>query len=161
MAVHDSKQVQQWEAQGHAPLQPNELHGRVRIAYFQFQADRDIAAAAIAQNDSVRLCQLPAGARLIDGWYKFGAFGGSVTLDLGLFAADGSGYLDVAGTVADDPDAIATNVSIATAGAAALFEELAYRGYETEKEVELRGLFEGANPADNVELSGYILYVVD
>lgn len=162
MATHDSKQIKQWEAQGHAPLKPNELGGRKRIAYFSFKADRDAASAVVAQNDSVNLCNIPAGARLIGGKVRSGAFGASVTLDLGLKGADGSGYLDVAATsVADDPDAVATNVDISSAVVFELFEEPAYRYYETEKELILTCLFEGANPADNVELAGHIEYVVD
>lgn len=161
MATHDSKQIKQWEAEGHAPLKPNELHGRKRIAFGQFQADRDAAAAVIAQNDSVRFVTIPKGARLVGGLVKHGAFGSSVTLDIGLKAADGSGYLDAAGTVADDPDAIATNLDIAAAGTKTVFEETPYLFYETEKELEVTFLFEGANPADNVEISGYIDYVVD
>lgn len=161
MARHDSKQIKQWEAQGHSPLKTNELHGRVRIAYFQFRADRDAAALVVAQNDDVRLCQLPAGARLIGGEFKHGAFGASVTLDIGLRALDGSGYLDKLNTVADDPDALATNLDIAAAGFKDVFEETPYILYETEKELEVYALFEGANPADNIELAGYVFYVVD
>jgi hypothetical protein len=161
MARHLSKQIKQWEATGHAPLAPNELHGRQRIAFFQFQADRDADGLVIAQNDDVRLCQLPAGARIIGGSIKHGAFGASTTLDIGLRGLDGSGYINAAGTVADDPDALATNLDVATAGVKDLLEEPAYYGYVTEKEVEIYALFEGANPADNVELSGHVEYVVD
>lgn len=165
MAQFDSKQIKQWEAQGHAPIKANELHGRVRIAYFQFQADRDATGGVVAQNDTVRLAQLPEGARLIGGTIKHGAFGASVTLDLGLRGLDNSGFITKAitggGAVADDPDAIATDLDVAAAGQKALFEEAAYLFYETDKEVELYCTFEGANPADNVELSGVIHYVVD
>lgn len=161
MARHDSKQIKQWEAEGHAPLKTNELHGRVRMAYFQFLASRDAVGAVVAQNDDVRLCQLPAGARLLGGQFKHGAFGATVTLDIGLRALDGSGYLDKALTVADDPDALATNLDIAAAGFKDVFEETTYLFYETEKELEVYALFEGANPSDAVELSGYVQYVVD
>lgn len=166
MATLRSKQTQQWEVMGNAPLKTNELHGRVRVAYFQFQADRDgvvDGVAVVAQNDMIRLCQIPAGARLLGGKVKNGAFGASCTLDIGLAALDGSGYIDTALTVADDPDAIATLVAIATASAPAfdIIEEPAYFGYETQKELDLTCTFKGANPADNIELSGYITYVVD
>lgn len=161
MARHDSKQIKQWEAQGHAPLKTNELHGRVRMAYFQFQADRDATALVVAQNDDVRLCQIPAGARLLGGEFKHGAFGASVTLDIGLRALDNSGYLNNALTVADDPDALATELDVAAAGFKNVFELTPYLFYETEKELEVYALFEGANPADGVELSGYVMYVVD
>ena len=156
-----SKQIIQWEAQGHAPIKSNELHGRVRIAYFQFKGTRDAAALVLAENDVVRLCQLPAGARLIGGTIKFGAFGASVVLDLGLRALDDSGFIDADGSVADDPDAIATNVDVSAAGTASLFEETAYLFYETEKEIELYCTFQGANPSDSAELFGTVLYVVD
>lgn len=160
MATHDSKQTKQWEAVGHGPLKANESRGRVRTSYFQFKASRDAVAAVIAQNDSVRLCHIPAGARLLFGEVVHGAFGALTTLDLGLRGADLSGYLSEDGsTLADDPDGIATNLDVAAAGKKDMFEETGFIGYETEKEVELMALFEGANPADDVELSGYIAYV--
>lgn len=161
MATHKSKQTKQWEALGHGPLKPNELHGRVRIAYFQFKADRDSDTLTVDQNDTIRLCQLPAGARLIGGTVKTGALGALVTADFGLAAYDGSGKLDKALLVADDPDAIATNVDVSAAITFNLFEESAYLFYETEKELDLTLLLEGADPADNVEISGTVLYVVD
>lgn len=163
MAQFDSKQIKQWEALGHGPLMPNELHGRVRIAYFQFQADRDAVGGVIAQNDTVRLAQLPAQARLIRGKFKHGAFGTSVTLDLGLRGLDNSGFYNLAGTLADDPDYLAASVAIATASTTPveLFKDPAGLFYLTDKEVELYATFKGANPADNVEISGVILYVVD
>lgn len=162
MATHDSKQIQQWEAVGHAPLKPNELYGRVRIAYGQFQADRDVSGGAAAQNDNVRMVTIPKGARLVGGTVKHGAFGASVTLDIGLRGADLSGYLSADGsTTADDPDGVATNVDISAAGSFDLFEELGFLYFETEKETELMFLFEGANPADNVQAEVSVLYVVD
>jgi len=161
MARHNSKQVAQWEAVGQGPLKPNELHGRKRIAYFQFQGNRDGISLVVAQNDDVRLCQIPAGARITGGKIKFGAFGASTTLDIGLRGLDNSGYIDNALTVADDPDALATNLDVSAAGVADMFEESAYFCYETEKELEVYALFEGANPSDSVELIGFIEYVVD
>ena len=162
MAQHSSKQTQQWEAVGHAPLKPNELGGRVRIAHFEFKANRDGISAVVAQNDTVRLCSIPAGARLIGGKFKAEAFGASTTLDFGLRDPKGSGYIDLAGTVADDPDAIATLLTTPAAGGTAdLFDEVAYLFYETEKELELYCTFAGANPADDNVLAGHILFVVD
>jgi hypothetical protein len=163
MARHDSKQIKQWEAQGHSPLKTNELHGRVRMAFFQFMASRDSVTATIAQNDDVRLCQIPAGARIIGGEFKHGAFGSSVVLDIGLRALDGSGYLDKLLTVADDPAALATDYDIAAIATATkqLLEDMPYFGYETEKELEVYATFQGANPADDKEIVGFVLYVVD
>jgi len=161
MATHKSKQHQQWSAQGHAPLKPNEHYGRVRFSFFQFHAIRDAEGAVVAQNDDVELLTIPAGARLIAGEVKSGSFGASVTLDIGLKGYDGTGFLDVNGLVPDDPDAIATNVDISSAVDFSLFEENAFWLYETEKELILTALFEGANPADNIELAGYVEYVVD
>src|SRR5688572_17387764 len=94
MARHLSKQTQQWEGQGHAPLAVKELHGRMRIAYFQFQASRDVPGTGlVAQGDDVRLIQIPAQARLVGGWIKHGAFGASVTLDIGLRGFDETGTI--------------------------------------------------------------------
>jgi hypothetical protein len=134
----------------------------VRCHYFQFQASRDAAAGVVAQNDVIHLCHLPAGARLLGGKLKFGVFGASVTADVGLAGADGSGYITVAATTADDPDAIATLLTTPAAGGMVdMFEEPAYLFYETEKELELTITLGGANPADNVELSGFIMWVLD
>lgn len=161
MATHKSLQLLKVASPDHDPLDANEHRGKVRVSHFQFQADRDATGAAAAQNDDVELCRIPAHARLLDGFVKHAAFGTSVVLDVGLKALNGDGYLDEADTVADDPDAIATDVNIAAAGSFSLFEETAYRMYVTEKELVLTCKFEGANPADNVELEGYISYSVE
>lgn len=163
MARHDSQQIKQWEAMGHAPLKANELHGRVRIAVFAFLASRDAGAGVVAQNDDVRLCQLPSGARILSGELTHGAFGAGTVLDIGLRALDNSGFINKLNTVADISDCLATDLDVSAAATTTkrAFEDMPFFLYETEKEVEVYATFQGANPADNVELKGYILYVVD
>lgn len=161
MATHKSYQLNKVESQDHDPLKPSHHRGKMRVSLWNFQADRDVSGGAAAQNDDVELCRIPKHAVLLGGWFKHGAFGAGTVLDVGLKALDGSGYLDAALSVADDPDALATDLDIAAAGSKTLFELTAYNFYETEKELVLTCKFEGANPADNVELYGYIEYAVE
>jgi len=90
------------------------------------------------------------GARILHGRCYFGDFGTSVTLDIGLFGTDGSGYISADNTTnADDEDWLGAAIDVATAAGAADFANTAalHMGYVTEKEVYLRAKFEGATPS--------------
>ena len=52
--------------------------GRVRIKFFSW------TTSSPAQNDTVNLCVLPAGAILLSGFVQFEAMGTSATLDIGI-----------------------------------------------------------------------------
>jgi hypothetical protein len=67
------------------------------------------AAGNALQNGTNDLIVIPAGTRIIDwAWHlKTKSSEASGTIDAGLVAVDGSGYLDLANSVADDPDFLA------------------------------------------------------
>jgi hypothetical protein len=83
---------------------------------------------------------------------------GSSTLDLGLRAQDGSGFLDVAGTVADDDDFFASAISVASAGYQTFQSQLGFY-YKTEKPVYLTAKLSGDVWAAGEDLKVSILGV--
>lgn len=74
-------------ANTYAPLKPNELHGRVRVAFFQ-----ETCVGSEAIGDIIRLTKLPAGSRVVD--FKFCCEDiGAATATLGIGDADDSDRL--------------------------------------------------------------------
>jgi hypothetical protein len=67
------------------------------------------ASGNAAENGTNDLIVIPAGTRIIDwAWHlKTKSSVSSGTIDAGFVAVDGSGYLDVANSVADDADFLA------------------------------------------------------
>lgn len=117
MATFKSQQLLQTEeAQGHNPLSPSE-HGQIRALNFEFNTTDDLNGGTLADNDTVNLVRIPAGYRIIEGVYGFEAMGANVTADIGLIAADGSGYLSADGTTtADDIDWLVDGDDVSSAG---------------------------------------------
>jgi len=125
-------------------LDPTELRGRVRIAYFKRSTS---AALPVASGDTIKLTQLPSGARVIGGNVAFGAMGASATAKIGTAADDdrysgsvdvsAAGHSELAGTIAKNTcDALTADTDIIlTAG--------------------------GANYAADKAVVGYLLYVID
>ena len=151
----------QVRAEGHAPIKPNELHGRQRIARFTLNTNTH-GASGIADGSNVFVAKLPKGARILIGKLKFEAMGGTAALDVGLAAADGSGFIDAAGTVADDDDLFGAAIDVSGAGEAVFADTIAQNyGYELEKECYLVLTAETDNWADDKDLIGHIEYVVD
>lgn len=123
---------------------PDILGGRVRVAWFESKDSYDAASG-----DRVRLAKLPDGARVLGGRVDFGAFGTSVTLDIGddddddryISAHDVSsaGQTDFANTVA-----LGMGHKVSGSGQTTVWAKL-----------------EGADPAADKQLDGYIYYVQD
>jgi hypothetical protein len=142
----------------YAPLKPNELGGRVRVAYFYYKP-----TAAVAADKVIRLTRLPAGARILGGEVKSNAFVATADLNVGLIGADGNGYTDKAGTVDDDNNLFAALLDVATAGAYE-FGNTTALGYGTviDKECDLIGELKTAGMDGSADiLQGHVLYVVD
>ena len=120
----------------------NEWGGRLRVAYFSVAA-----ITGLAQNDLVNLTKVPAKARVIGGRIDHGAYGASVTLDIGI-SGDSDKYLSA--------------LDISSAGQSDIANTLALnQGVATTVEETIQALFEAANPSDVVVMSGYLLYVID
>lgn len=152
-----SAQGTKLEATNFDPLKANELSGRVRCAFFNYVAD-----GAQAADQVLGFTKLPVGARYLGGKvYSDGAVA-TADLDVGLIAADGSGFIDKAGTVADDIDLLGDAIDIATAGVYDLLDtEPAALGYLLEKECWVAGKLLTAGLADGDVLTGVIFYVTD
>jgi len=70
MAVHQSTQMQ---ATALAPNDVNEAGGRLRVAVFEFTTP----TGGVGVGDTVQLCKVPKGARIIGGHVDFGAMSSS------------------------------------------------------------------------------------
>ena len=161
MATFKSEQVTKLDAIPAEPINVDELHGKIRIARFDYTQVAEGAVATIIQ-----LVKLPAGRiRLLgreSNMYR-SALGTSVTLDVGWAA-----YTNFSGTtVAADPDGLDDGVDVAAAGVArlgsvaAVLAEGEAKVFESQEGVTITGTIGGeVIPADGV-INGYIAYVLD
>lgn len=120
------------------PLNANLDGGKIRRKYATLPA-----TVGLAQNDLVNLFVLPKGAIPIAYVARYGAFGASVTLDIGYSGAEA--------TFKSALDVSAAGVTMAaTLGNVALTADTI-----------VQAKFEGANPADDKVLEVELWYVVD
>lgn len=116
--------------------------GKLRVKAFDWTGDA-------AQNDTVQLCTLPKGARIVEGYLDFTDFGTSITLDIG----DGT---------TDNKYLAALDVATA-AGNSAFAHTWALYGMAREAlsaNITLTATIEGGNPA-SATLRGWISYLVE
>lgn len=124
-------------------LDPTDKSGKVRIARFSFASAFDAA-----QNDTVTLCRIPAGARIKEGYLRHSALGTNVTMDIGTAA-----------TV----DKYADGLDVAAAGVKAFANTEALSGQLVAKLTAVETIIAkllSANP-DAGTVSGWVEYVVD
>jgi hypothetical protein len=124
-------------------VNPTEFGGRVRIAYAKLAA----SGQTLAQNDRVKLFDLPKGARPLLLRTKYGAFGASVTLDIGYGALDAS----------------TENVWESALDISAAGSTLGWVDDDTPltADVTAYAQLEGANPADDKDLEVWLLWALD
>ena len=140
-------------------LDPIDLHGRVRVAYFT----HDQSGAGDATS-SVALCKLPAGrVRLLAAQSKayVNWTTASATLDLGWDA-----YTDINGTaVAADPNGIDDGLDVDAVGYQTFGTALVATGgtkeFESQEGVVIRATSQDVAIVDGDDLVGALLYVVD
>lgn len=107
MATVYSIQKTKWDQTTPAlKIKPNENHGRVRMAYGEYEA------AAIASGTVIEMFNIPNGARILSGELTYDALDTSSTLSVGHAA-----YVDSAG------DAVALDVDEFKAAAASTTAE--------------------------------------
>lgn len=162
MAIKSSLQEQKRLALGaYLPgadnkLAPREKHGRLRLAYFEFltaAADansKTVASGPLNIGDTLNLCSIPPGARIIGGVLAVDALGTGATAEVGI-----------AGTLAQ---LLPAATSVASAGAVPLAATIAenYGIVENElKETQIVLTVAGANYANGANIKGHVLYVVD
>ena len=129
-------------AGSYAPLAPNELAGRLRVAYFDFTT----LATGGADGDSYNLTRIPSGARILRIKTVNEALGTSVVAAIGISGSTskyGAGLdLAAAGT---DEDCL----TVATYGLVTTAEE------------NLIMTLTGAAPTASKIVKGHVQYVVD
>ena len=132
-------------------IKPNEMAGRVRIAYGSYEAS--------AEQSDIHMFNLPNGARIISGELVHDALGSSTTASVGHAA-----YTNAAGTaVAADVDeykAAAAATTITTVACAATTALGKFSVVDADKNgMPITVSIAGANGTGTVEL--VMLYVVD
>ena len=158
MAERKSTQITNIDASDF--VSTNELGGRERIAKF------DYTVATVAVGDTVLLTKIPAGARFVGGAIDFEDLGTSVALDLGIKGADGSGYIDQADSVADDPDYFLDGIDVSSAGQDTV-AELAQGDSNALSTIDKSCYLYATNTAasnawtDDAVIKGVLKYVVD
>ena len=152
MATVYSVQKTKWDQNNPTDMiKPNELAGRVRIAYALYEAS--------AEQSDIHMFNLPNGARIIGGDLVHDALGSSTTVSVGYAAHTNSSGTAVAVDV-DEYKAAAASTSITTVAVAATtalgkFSELDADG----DGVPITASIAGANGTGTVEL--YMYYVKD
>lgn len=112
MAVeYYSDQITEQTAAANTPSNTNESGGRVRYAYGAYETP----AAGLADAKTIAMVLVPSGARITSVKVTSESMGAaSEAVDIGVAGADGSGYYDAAGTLADDIDLISADLDVAT-----------------------------------------------
>lgn len=154
-----SSELTQVRAPGNAPIAPNEMHGRMRIARFTYETP---VTTGVVDGQNIAACILPKGARVLRIFLAWEDMGTGVAVDVGLMGNDGSGFIDAANSVADDDALFAAAVDLATAGETTVADTIAENyGYETEKECLLVLTAETGDWDAEQDIIGHVEYVVD
>lgn len=143
----------------------NERRVRSMKDFFNFNTTDETTSGTLADGDSIRLVKLLKGSKVFGIRFWFEAMGTNMVADFGLEGVDGSGFIDAAGTVADDVDFFTTaQISVAAIGeadAGVLQED--NPGYVLEKDCYLTlATVDSVGSvawAANKNLDGYIEYI--
>lgn len=159
MAVTTQKSTQVTNTDATPPVmeETSDLHGRMRIAYFDHTQD-----GAGDATSSVEIVRLPPGtvrllgalSRVEHDWTT-----ASATMDVGWDA-----YVDLDGdAVAADADGIDDGIDVDTAGATAIGSALTAdtKVFTSREGVSIRLTSQDEAIADTDTASGYLVYVVD
>ena len=132
-------------------VKTNELAGRVRVAFTEYEAS--------AEQSTIHMFSLPNGARILSGRLAHDALGSSTTLAVGH-----NEYIDSSGsTVAADADEFKAAASSASASSAAIATTIAL-GENSVVNADKDGIpvsvtLAGANGTGTIQL--HMTYVVD
>jgi hypothetical protein len=136
---------------------PGSIGGRIRSLYFEVAG-----AAVIATSDFVKLCKIPAGARIVDWKIFVPDVGSTGTAKIGYAA---SAKLDSAGVAieAADDDAFSAAVAYTTTGGAITVPLVADVGLfkKFNAEVDVQMVFTVATDVGAVTIKGHFEYVID
>ena len=132
-------------------VKTNELAGRVRVAFAEYEAS--------AEQSTIHMFSLPNGARILSGRLAHDALGSSTTLSVGH-----NEYIDSSGsTVAADVDEFKAAASSASASSAAIATTIAL-GENSVVNADKDGIpvsvtLAGANGTGTIQL--HMTYVID
>jgi hypothetical protein len=136
---------------------PIDEHGKVRIARFDVPA----LAAALSANDTIGLCYLPMGRKLVlpnQSFITHSAFGASRTLDIGHVAYARRNQAQAA-QEAEDPDAFADGLDVSGAGTGVAFGSVIdFEMFSQDRVLVFATVLGGTMPV-GATLSGIITYV--
>lgn len=138
----DSVQMAVINDPGFTQLQPDELHGRLRIAFFDFTT----LASGGADGDSYNLTKIPKGARILRIETVNDAIGTAAVAKIGI-----TGSLSKYGAAID----------MAAAGADLFCQTVATYGLRTTAEETLIMTLTGVAPNASARVKGHVTYVVD
>lgn len=157
MADVYSEQATKIVAQDYEMLRPDEHYGRRRAHYFEY-----VVPAGGIINDYLYAMKIPAGARILGGTVVHTSMGTDAAWEIGLKAFDGSGKLDIAGTVSDNTAFLQDEYDCSGGGTDefANLLDLNY-GYRTEKACWVVFYLSGATFPANGIIKGDIEIVVD
>lgn len=138
----DSTQMAAINSVAYDQLKPNELHGRLRIAFFNITT----LASGGADGDTYNLTKIPKGARVLRIETVNEALGSSVVAKIGTSSSDAK---------------YGSAIDMAAAGADLFCQTVATYGLETTAEETLIITLTGAAPAASKIVKGHVTYVVD
>lgn len=132
-------------SQTYTPLKPNQLEGRVRVAWFTKEVT---ASAPVSNGDVIYATKLPKGARVLLGQVSHDAMGTSTTMSVGCV---GSATKYKAAT------------AVASAGSFFFAQGADEHGLEvsTDNDQIIMLTAGGANYTAARTIKGFILYVID
>lgn len=163
VTTEKSAQVTNMEASPPVKLNASELHGRLRIARFEFTQ----GAAAGDATSTFDLVKIPAGKTItvLKSLSRFNcsAFGAARTVDIGH-----TGYTNLDGTVVaaaadvllDGADVSAAAKIVMGAGASALTDDDAFV-FDAKSQVTLQGVVAGGTIPVGATVKGYFVFVAD
>lgn len=131
------------DTQSSLMLKANEYTGRQRISYFQYT----VPAGGILIADTLELCDIPAGARIINGRVHTTAFGAGCTLAIGIVGTAAK-YMAATSIAAISQTDFANTLAL-------------FFGEEQLTQTRMVGTFAGANPPAAANLAGFIEWVLD
>jgi len=143
-------------ASGAGQMPPsNQSRGKTTVGAFT------VTLASQVAGEDIALVKIPKGARLLHGTIVASAtLANSAQISVGLMGADGTGFLDAAGTVSDDVAALKAAAVQSTTKISFLLTPALKFMYLTEKELWLTITTSVGTVATEV-VTGYIEYVVD
>lgn len=157
----------------------SDYYGRIRLTAFSFVTESAAPVAGgtnsdsthlplgataydggygpVNSGDTILLCKIPKGARILAGFVAFGAFGTSATAQFGTATVDGQGNITVV-----DAAHYSGAIAVATAGTSVFASTLALNyGEKTTVDQWLLLTAGGANYTNQISMAGHVLWSLD